>query len=64
MQAILDSRRRRGYVQYLVAWTGYPDLIWEPAITFQFDRYDALKRAFHDRYPDKPCPYPSRRARS
>ena len=54
VEEIADSRRRRGIVQYLVKWKGYPpeEMTWES--------YDNLEGAlesvlgFHRRYKSKP----------
>ncbi|MGH2639667.1 MAG: chromo domain-containing protein, partial [Rhabdochlamydiaceae bacterium] len=56
VEEILDSRRSRNRIQYLVKWTGYHDPTWEPSqnVTHCYE----LLRAFHSRYPWKPRPNP------
>lgn len=55
---ILDSRKRRNRLEYLVEWTGYEDSsehrTWEPAENVA-NASDCLLD-FHQRYPDKPGP--------
>lgn len=46
------NRRRKAY-EYLVKWTGYDDLSWEPAESLQDNEATAL---FHELYPDKMVP--------
>ena len=50
---ILDSRIRRGRVQYLVQWQGYAseDNSWEPATTITED-VPALVQRFHEDHPN------------
>uniref|UniRef100_A0A8C5MRF7 Integrase catalytic domain-containing protein n=1 Tax=Leptobrachium leishanense TaxID=445787 RepID=A0A8C5MRF7_9ANUR len=52
---ILDSRLRRGVLQYLVDWVGYDpeERSWEPAV---YVRAPALVRAFHVAHPGRPGP--------
>jgi Chromo (CHRromatin Organisation MOdifier) domain len=52
--AILDSRKRRGNVQYLVRWAGYgpEDDSWEPRHLLE-GATEALAE-FHESYPQKP----------
>jgi len=53
VDSILDSKRVRGQLKYLVKWTGYEEPTWEPA------RHVNELRAvdiFHEHYPDKPGP--------
>jgi len=57
---ILDSRRHRRQLQYLVDWEGYPpsERSWEPARSLA-ENSPALRHViteFHARYPDKPGP--------
>ena len=54
VSAILDSRRRKGKVQYLVRWEGYgpEDDTWEPVEMLEGAR-DLLSE-FHASYPKKP----------
>ena len=51
---ILDSRRRRGVVKYLVRWEGYgsEDDTWEPVEMLEGSR--ELLDEFHAKYPQKP----------
>ena len=53
--AILDSKRTRHRLYYLIHWKGYgpEDRTWEPASQVTAPR---LVRLFHQRYPDKPKP--------
>jgi hypothetical protein len=48
-----DSRVYRKQLQYLVRWTGYDQMTWEPAR--DVDGLQALD-TFHRRYPGKPGP--------
>jgi len=48
-----DSRMYRNQLQYLIRWTGYESLTWEPAKFV--DGLQAV-REFHQRYPRKPGP--------
>uniref|UniRef100_A0A8C5P6V7 Gypsy retrotransposon integrase-like protein 1 n=1 Tax=Leptobrachium leishanense TaxID=445787 RepID=A0A8C5P6V7_9ANUR len=59
---ILDSRLRRGVLQYLVDWVGYDpeERSWEPAT---YVRAPALVRAFHAAHPGRPGPLRVRRPR-
>jgi hypothetical protein len=52
---IVDSRynKRRRRFEYLVKWTGYSGLDWEPLA--HVIETDAVKR-YHDRYPNRPKP--------
>ncbi|ETE56253.1 Heterochromatin protein 1, partial [Ophiophagus hannah] len=49
---ILDSRRRRGVLQYLVRWTSYliADASWLPHTDISASR---LRQQFHMKYPMK-----------
>ena len=54
VESILDSRKRRGRLQYRVHWKGYPssDDTWEPKS--HLDNSPELLTEFHRRYPTKP----------
>ncbi|KAF5204437.1 Retrotransposable element tf2 protein type 1-like [Thalictrum thalictroides] len=52
VEAVLDSRTRRNKVQYLVRWTGYDDLTWEPY--GNLDGCKDLLLEFHRDYPNAP----------
>jgi hypothetical protein len=41
----------RSQLQYLIRWTGYDSLTWEPAKCV--DGLEAVEQ-FHQRYPEKP----------
>jgi transposase InsO family protein len=51
---IVDSRKHRGRVQYLVHWKGYSDQdnTWEPPENLTHSA--ELLQDFHHKYPDKP----------
>jgi hypothetical protein len=51
---ILDSRRKRKNVQYLVAWRGYgpEENTWEPALHLQ--NCPEMVESFHRQFPKKP----------
>jgi hypothetical protein len=53
VSSVEDSRMYRNQLQYLVQWTGYDSLTWEPA---KF--VDGLQAVgeFHQQYPGKPRP--------
>jgi predicted GH43/DUF377 family glycosyl hydrolase len=53
VSSVEDSRVYRNQLQYLIRWTGYDSLTWEPA---KF--VDGLQAVgeFHKRYPEKPGP--------
>jgi hypothetical protein len=54
VSSVEDSRIYRSQLQYLVWWTSYDSLTWEPA---KF--VDGLQAVgeFHQRYPGKPGPF-------
>lgn len=54
VEQILDSRRRRNQLQYLVKWKGYFDPTWEPSANLA--HAPRLVHLFHSRYPEKPRP--------
>jgi hypothetical protein len=55
-EVIRDSRRRRGNLQYLVHWKGYPreDDTWEPAANVK--NSPDLVEEFHQAHPKRPSP--------
>jgi hypothetical protein len=53
VEEILDSRRVRRKLQYLVKWQGYPEPTWEPE---EFCADVQTVDVFHARYPQKPAP--------
>ena len=53
VEAVEDSRKFRGTLQYRVRWVGWPTLTWEP--WYFVNTTDAVTR-FHRRYPRKPGP--------
>ncbi|SAL96256.1 hypothetical protein [Absidia glauca] len=56
VREVLDSRRRRGKIQYLVAWEGYSnpaDNSWEPS--HHLSNAAEKVKLFHQQYPDKPA---------
>ena len=53
VEAVEDTRRFRGTLQYRVGWVGWPSLTWEP--WYFVNTTDAVTR-FHRRYPRKPGP--------
>jgi hypothetical protein len=56
VEEILDSKRTRNQLQYLVKWKGYPisENSWHPAGNLK-EAPDAVAH-FHRRYPTKPGP--------
>jgi transposase InsO family protein len=54
VEEILDSRRSRNRIHYLVKWTGYHDPTWEPLQNVT--HCHELLQTFHNRYPRKPRP--------
>jgi len=53
VEQVEDSRVYRNQLQYLIRWTGYDQMTWEPAR--DVDGLQALD-VFHKRYPQKPGP--------
>jgi hypothetical protein len=53
VERVEDSRMYRNQLQYLVRWTGYDQMTWEPAK--DVSGLQALD-VFHARYPQKPGP--------
>jgi len=53
VSSVEDSRVYRNQLQYLVRWTGYDSLTWQPAKFV--DGLQAVDE-FHQRYPQKPGP--------
>jgi hypothetical protein len=56
VQEVLDSKRTRGKLLYLVFWRGYPpsEATWEPVENL-IHAQDLVNR-FHQWYPNKPAP--------
>ena len=56
VEDILDSRRRRGRLEYLIHWRGYDinERTWEP--TANLINAPLKVQEFHHRYPNKPKP--------
>lgn len=54
VEDVVDSRRFRNKLQYLVQWHGYNEVSWEPAN--HVEHSPDLVTAFHRRYPNKPGP--------
>ena len=56
VETILDSRKSRRNLQYLVLWKGYPisEATWEPARNLL--NAPEVVHDFHLRYPHKPAP--------
>ena len=57
VEAVEDSRKFRGTLQYRVRWVGWPSLTWEPR--YFVNTINAITW-FHRRYPKKPGPMPER----
>ncbi len=56
VQEVLDFKRTRGKLLYLVFWRGYPpsEATWEPVENLVHAQ--DLVNQFHQRYPNKPAP--------
>ncbi len=56
VQEVLDSKKIRGKLMYLVFWRGYPpsEATWEHAGNLVHAQ--DLVNQFHQRYPNKPAP--------
>jgi hypothetical protein len=57
VEEVLDSRRYRNRLQYLVRWVGYSEPTWEPPehLSTSPDLV-RLVHSFHEQYPRKPRP--------
>ncbi len=57
VQEVLDSKRIRGKLLYLIFWQGYPpsEATWEPVENLVHAQ-DLVNR-FHQWYPNKPAPF-------
>jgi hypothetical protein len=53
VSSVEDSRMYRNQLQYLIRWTGYDSLTWEPV---KFVNGLQAVEEFHQRYPQKPEP--------
>ncbi|XP_041419736.1 uncharacterized protein LOC121393946 [Xenopus laevis] len=60
VEAILDSRYRRGRLQYLIQWKGFPpeENSWEPVSNLHAPQ---LIELFHRSHPNRPAPTCTRR---
>ena len=56
VEKVLDSRRRRGKLQYLIHWQEFDinERMWEPAANLKNAPLEVQE--FHQRYPEKPKP--------
>jgi len=56
VEAVLDSRRRRGHIEYLVHWMGQrvDERTWEPATNLA--NAMEIVQEYHSKYPDRPDP--------
>jgi transposase InsO family protein len=63
VEAIVDSKRVRRQLQYLVLWRNYPrsEATWEPAANLE-NAQEAVDK-FHDEHPAKPQPNKTERRR-
>jgi hypothetical protein len=59
---VIDSRRYRRQLQYLVRWTGYAEPTWQPH--YDLDNAQEKVMTFHVNHPDKPRPASLAGARS
>ena len=61
VEAILDSRKKGRYIEYLVKWKGYPDAknSWEPRGNVRHAEEEVEN--FHKQYLNKPKPTSSNR---
>ena len=61
VEAILDSRKKGRYIEYLVKWKGYSDAenSWEPRGNVRHAEEEVEN--FHKQYPNKPKPTSSNR---
>jgi hypothetical protein len=57
VQEVLDSKKIRGKLLYLIFWRGYPpsEATWEPVGNLVHAQ--DLVNWFHQRYPNKPAPF-------
>ena len=55
VEEILNSQTRRGKLQYLIKWLGYPDTDNEWVPEEQAAGSADLVELFHQLYPEKPC---------
>ena len=53
VEEVLDSRRIRGRLQYLVKWRGFVVPTWEPKESLA--KLQAIDD-YHERYPQRPAP--------
>ena len=60
VEAILDSRKKGQYIEYLVKWKGYSDAenSWEPHGNVRHAEEEVEN--FHKQYPNKPKPTSNR----
>ena len=54
VQEILDSRRQRNKLKYLVQWVGFDHPTWQPSEDLEHS--PIIVRRFHELYPKKPRP--------
>ena len=53
VEAILDSKRHRGRLQYLVKWVGYQEPTWEPKTHVIRNAQESVDE-FHNKHPNAP----------